>query len=104
MHVTVTITPLGSHGERLRERCRGSTLSNNVPKEELWWVGAGLIVGRPREPNVRGRNRAKQEEVLDGEKASIKAHEKSGEGAEEYTTCTQDRSSFCPDPSCHQNF
>jgi hypothetical protein len=26
----------------------------------------------------------KQEEVFDGEKASIKAHEKSGEAAEEY--------------------
>ena len=33
----------------------------------------------------RGRDRATQEEVLDGEKASIKAHEKSGEAAEEYT-------------------
>jgi hypothetical protein len=31
----------------------------------------------------RGRDRAEQE-VFDGEKASIKAHEKSGEAAEEY--------------------
>jgi hypothetical protein len=31
----------------------------------------------------RGRDRAKQEEVFDGEEASIKAHEKSGEAAEE---------------------
>jgi hypothetical protein len=33
----------------------------------------------------RGSDRAKQEEVLDGEEASIKAHKKSGEAAEEYT-------------------
>jgi hypothetical protein len=33
----------------------------------------------------RGSARAKQEEVLDGEEASTKAHEKSGEAAEEYT-------------------
>jgi hypothetical protein len=50
----------------------------------------------------RGRDREKQEEVRDGEKASIKAHEKSGEAAEELSTCTQGRSS-CTDTSCHQN-
>ena len=33
----------------------------------------------------RGRDRAKQEEMLDGDEASIKAHAKSGEAAEEYT-------------------
>jgi hypothetical protein len=32
----------------------------------------------------RGRDRVKQEEVRNGEKASIKAHKKSGEAAEEY--------------------
>ena len=32
----------------------------------------------------RGRDRVKQEEGRDGEEASIKAHEKSGEAAEEY--------------------
>jgi len=31
-----------------------------------------------------GRDRVKQEEVCDGEEASTKAHEKSGEAAEEY--------------------
>jgi hypothetical protein len=33
----------------------------------------------------RGCDRVKQEEVFDGEEASIKAHKKSGEAAEEYT-------------------
>jgi hypothetical protein len=32
----------------------------------------------------RGCDRVKQEEVFDGEEASTKAHEKSGEAAEEY--------------------
>jgi hypothetical protein len=32
----------------------------------------------------RDSDRAKQEEVRDGEKASSKAHKKSGEAAEEY--------------------
>jgi hypothetical protein len=44
-------------------------------------------------------------EVLDGEEASIKAHEKSGEAPEEHTTYTQVRSpSSTADTSCHQNF
>jgi hypothetical protein len=32
----------------------------------------------------RSSDRVKQEEVFDGEEASTKAHEKSGEAAEEY--------------------
>jgi hypothetical protein len=52
----------------------------------------------------RGSDREKQE-VLDGEKASIKAHKKSGEAAKEYTTYTQVRfPSSTADTSCHQNF
>jgi hypothetical protein len=45
----------------------------------------------------------KQEEVLDGEEASIKAHEKSGEAGEEYTEYTMGLSSSA-DTRCHQNF
>ena len=50
-----------------------------------------------------GSDRAKQEEVLDGEKASIKAHKKSGEAAEEYSEQALGLFSSA-DPSCHQNF
>jgi hypothetical protein len=42
-------------------------------------------VGRPREPNIGERDKTQTGEGLDGEKASIKAHKKSGEAAEEYT-------------------
>jgi hypothetical protein len=38
-----------------------------------------------REPGVGERNKTQTGEVLNGEEASIKAHEKSGKAAEEYT-------------------
>ena len=48
----------------------------------------------------RGSDREKQE-VLDGKKASIKAHEKSGEAAEEYTEQALGLSPSSADTSCH---
>ena len=51
----------------------------------------------------RGSDRAKQE-VRDGEEASIKAHEKGGEAAEEYTEQALGLSPSSAGTSCHQNF
>ena len=53
------------------------------------------------EEALRIADRAKQE-GLDGEEASIKAHKKSGEAAEEYTEYPMGLSSA--GTSCHQNF
>ena len=38
-----------------------------------------------REPGVGERDKTQAGEMFDGEEASIKAHKKSGEAAEEYT-------------------
>ena len=51
----------------------------------------------------RRSDRAKQE-MLDGEEASIKAHKKSGEAAEEYTEQALGLISSSTDTPYHQNF
>jgi hypothetical protein len=52
----------------------------------------------------RDSDRAKQEEVRDGEKASIKAHKKSGEAAKEDIEQALGLFSSSADTSRHQNF
>jgi hypothetical protein len=57
-----------------------------------------------REPGVRERDKTQTGEGLDGEKASTKAHEKSGEAEEENPERKRVLPRSAADTSCHHNF
>ena len=47
---TVTLTTVGRHGARWRERRGERTLNQHVAGEKPWWERVGPV-GRPREPS-----------------------------------------------------